>query len=58
MKFMVSRSTDWSGDEKAKVELNSLEDLIEYAEKSGHPLILHAWKDEELELEIYDGWRE
>lgn len=57
MKFMVSRSTDWSGDEKAKVELNSLEDLIEYAEKSGYPLILHAWKDE-LELEIYDGWRE
>ena len=57
MKFMVSRSTDWTEDEKAKVELNSLEDLIEYAEKAGHPLILHAWKDE-LELEIYDGWRE
>ena len=57
MKFMVSRSTDWTQDEKTKVELNSLEDLIEYAEKSGHPLILHTWKDE-LELEIYDGWRE
>lgn len=40
------------------IELNTTEDLFVLIEKLGHELVLMVNSPEELEIEIYDGYRE
>lgn len=64
MRFRVTRTSDWKAEAKF-IELNSLEELIEFARREcpanrGHEVVVSAPEDTTSEplLEIYDDWRE
>ena len=52
MVFKITRSSDWFGHEE-KVEINTLEELLEFQEECYYPIIIS--RDE---IEIYDDYRE
>lgn len=52
MVFKITRSSDWDRH-KEEVEINTLEELLEFQEKCQHPIIIR--RDD---IEIYDYYRE
>jgi hypothetical protein len=54
VKFKIRKTSDW--DFRSEVELSTLEELVEWCNKNGYEIILNT--ADELELEIYDGYRE
>ena len=65
MKFYLTRTTDIMNDNASEIEINTLEELLEFATKnSPHELIItkpfedDTQKKFQWEIEIYDGYRE
>jgi len=56
MNFKLSKSSDW--DSIGDVEINTLEELLEFTRKSEHDVIIGTYGGEEWYLEIYDDYRE
>lgn len=56
MMFKLTKSSDWGY--KSKIEFKTLNEVIEYVDKIGHPIIIHPKDEEGYEIEIYDYWRE
>jgi hypothetical protein len=57
MKFRVTK-TSYYGEAEVFVELNTLEEFIEWVRKQRQEVIVKTWAKDLTELEIYDGWRE
>lgn len=56
MKFNVTKTSHkYYRENDYLIELNSLEEFIDWCKKTNHNVIV---KIDDLELEIYDDWRE
>ena len=64
MNFIVTRSSDNWNDKPTEIEISTLEELLDYSKRVGHPLIVSTYYFEKLEkverpsIEIYDDYRE
>lgn len=57
MKFEVTKTSDW--DYKEQIEINSLEELMEFVTKNGCIIVTAKSKYVPMNsIEIYDDWRE
>ncbi len=58
MRFLVTKASDMSWPRKRKpLELNTLEELVEFIKKCGHNVIVDGCSDPP-EIEIYDAYVE
>lgn len=57
MKFNVTKTSGWLSEESDLVEIETLEQLLEFVKKSDNDVIIKL-RGDELELEIYDDYRE
>lgn len=57
MKFDVMRTSDYfhKHENSYEIELNTLEEFINWCKSTNHEVIVNT---DNLELEIYDDWRE
>jgi hypothetical protein len=55
LKFKVIRSSRCGLDDPTEIEINTLEELVVFVEKSGYHIII---KKNLKDIEIYDGYRE
>ncbi len=57
MKAIITKTSDWSGKEEIK-ELYSLNDLYDIQQKYHNDLIISFIDNDNINIEVYDTWRE
>lgn len=61
MKFKVYRTSDDFWDDLKEIEINTLEELLDFCKKCHEQIIIteaNEWNDWTWNIEIYDDYRE
>lgn len=54
MKFKLTKTSDWT---ETEIEIETLQELIDFIKANKNKVVIMT-RDDTIELEIYDGYRE